>query len=142
VDTKLKGDIAEQIVILEALKREISVSIPVGDRLSYDLIFDINNKLHRIQVKCAWPDKSYGSYLVDVRTSKTNRTKYKYVKYNDNDFDFAIMVIIEHNILYIMPSNIFNSYGSIITLLNPNNEDKSQRLPKSYEYKNAWQLLI
>ncbi len=140
MDTKLKGDIAEQVVILEALKKGISVSIPVGDRLPYDLIFDIENILYKIQVKYAWLDKKYGNYLVDSRTAKTNRAIYKYVKYNDTDFDFAIMVIVKHDIFYIMPSNIFNSYRSSITLVNPDNKSR-QRSPRSYEFKNAWHLL-
>jgi hypothetical protein len=41
MDTKLKGDIAEQAVVLYALKQGWGVLRPVGDRLAYDLVFDI-----------------------------------------------------------------------------------------------------
>jgi hypothetical protein len=41
VDTKLKGDIAEQATILQALERGWGVLKPIGDRLPYDLVFDI-----------------------------------------------------------------------------------------------------
>ena len=40
MDTNLKGDIAEQAVILECLKRDYNVSVPIGDRLPYDLIIE------------------------------------------------------------------------------------------------------
>ena len=35
MDTKLKGDIAEQAIILRALQLKIEVLQPIGDRLSY-----------------------------------------------------------------------------------------------------------
>jgi hypothetical protein len=51
MDTKLKGDIAEQAATLEALKRGWGVLDPIGDRLPYDLAFDIRGVLIKIQVK-------------------------------------------------------------------------------------------
>jgi len=53
MDTKLKGDIAEQAAILKALKRGWAVLVPIGDRLSYDLVFDAKGLLVKVQVKCA-----------------------------------------------------------------------------------------
>ncbi len=49
VDTKLKGDIAEQAAVLHALKRGWGVLKPVGDRLPYDLVFDVEGTLIKIQ---------------------------------------------------------------------------------------------
>ncbi len=53
MDTKLKGDIAEQAVILFALKQGWGVLQPVGDRLPYDLVLDVEGRLIKVQVKCA-----------------------------------------------------------------------------------------
>jgi len=53
MSTKLKGDLAEQAAVLEALRRGWEVLRPVGDRLSYDLVFDVDGALARIQVKAA-----------------------------------------------------------------------------------------
>ena len=49
--TKQKGDIAEQAVILQALRLGWGVCKPVGDRMPYDLVFDIDGILSKIQVK-------------------------------------------------------------------------------------------
>ena len=49
LDTNLKGDIAEQTAILEALKRGWGVLKPVGDRLPYDLVFDVEGTLVKVQ---------------------------------------------------------------------------------------------
>jgi PD-(D/E)XK endonuclease len=70
VDTKLKGDIAEQAVVLYALKQGWGVLKPVGDRLPYDLAFDVLGSLIKIQVKSAWFDEPSGNYVVDNRRTK------------------------------------------------------------------------
>ncbi|WP_413199795.1 group I intron-associated PD-(D/E)XK endonuclease [Nostoc piscinale] len=51
MDTKLKGDIAEQAVVIHALKRGWEVLRPVGDRLPYDLVFDVGGNLSKSKVQ-------------------------------------------------------------------------------------------
>jgi len=48
MDTKLKADIAEYAVVTALLKRGFRVLKPIGDRLPYDLVLDVNGKLLRI----------------------------------------------------------------------------------------------
>jgi PD-(D/E)XK endonuclease len=59
MDTKLKGDIAEQAAILHAMKHGFGVLKPIGDRLPYDLVFDVSDFLLKVQVKSAWLDLPY-----------------------------------------------------------------------------------
>ncbi|MEL6989750.1 MAG: group I intron-associated PD-(D/E)XK endonuclease [Bacteroidota bacterium] len=139
METKLKGDIAEQKVILKCLEFSRGVSIPIGDRLPYDLVIDVHNSLFKIQVKSAWFDKNKNNWVVDNRRSLTNQKLSKKSKYTNNDFDFAIIVIEELNVFYIMPSDIFNSYGSEIHLIETT---KRQRKPKSWNYREAWNLIL
>ena len=138
MDTKLKGDIAEQAVILLALKQGWGVLKPVGDRLPYDMVFDINGKFIKIQVKSAWFDESRQNYVVDNRRTKTNRRVILREKYNETDFDFTIIYLEEIHIFYIMPVDIFISYSSEIHLVET---EKRQRKPKSADYREAWHLL-
>lgn len=138
MDTKLKGDIAEQAVALKALQFGWGVLNPIGDRLPYDLVFDINGKLLKIQVKSAWFDERKENYVVDVRRTQTNRRVIKHATYEQDAFDFAILYIEAINIFYIMPFEVFSSYGSEIHLVE---QKKRQRYPKSHEYREAWHLL-
>ncbi|MEM9162725.1 MAG: group I intron-associated PD-(D/E)XK endonuclease, partial [Cyanobacteria bacterium P01_F01_bin.4] len=62
MSTKLKGDIAEQSAILHALKRGWGVLQPVGDRLPYDLVFDVDGEFCKIQVKAAWFHEASQNY--------------------------------------------------------------------------------
>ncbi len=73
MDTKLKGDITEQATLVQALKRGWGVLKPVGDRLPYDLVFDVEGVLVKVQVKAAWLHQTSGNYVVDNRRTKTNR---------------------------------------------------------------------
>lgn len=137
MDTKLKSDIAEQAVATELLKKGFNVLRPIGDRLPYDLAIDNKGKLLRIQVKSAWFYR--GAYKVDSRMTKTNRRKMIRKRYNENDFDFAIVYVQDLNIFYIMPQRIFSNYKSEISLVETT---KRQRKPKSAEYKERWDLLV
>lgn len=90
MSTKLRGDIAEQAAILEALKHGWGVLKPIGDRAPYDLVFDVRGTLIKVQVKCAWFDESRGNFVVDNRRTKTNRRIMIREVYRLSDFDFAL----------------------------------------------------
>jgi hypothetical protein len=139
VDTKLKGDIAEQSAILQALKRGFGVLKPIGDRLPYDLVFDINGTLIKVQVKSAWFDESSGNYVVDNRRTKTNRRFMIREQYDKSDFDFALVYIEDFDLFYVFPVEVFISYGSEIHLIEA---DKRQRKPRSAEYRGNWDLIL
>ena len=136
--TKQRGDIAEQAVVLEALKRGWGVLRPVGDRLPYDLVFDVDGRLQRVQVKFAWFDERTGNYVVDNRRTKTNRRQMLRERYHESDFDFAIAFVQEANAFYVFPVDVFISYGSGIHLVEA---DKRQRKPRSADFRDAWDLI-
>jgi hypothetical protein len=106
---------------------------PVGDRLSYDLVFDVQGTLIKVQVKVAWEIKP-GIYCCDTRRTKTNRRQMLRDKYQDSDFDFAIIIADTH--CYVMPSKVFNSYKSSVTL-SPGKDGRA----KSGPYLEAWNLI-
>ncbi len=139
MDTKQKGDIAEQAVVLQALKQGWGVLKPLGDRLPYDLVFDIGGSLVKIQVKSAWFDAKRVNYVVDTRRTKTNRRQMLRENYKLGDFDFAVIFIEELEVFYVMPCEVFVSYGSEIHFIEA---DKRQRKPKSSEFRNAWDLIL
>ncbi len=138
MDTKLKADIAESAVITQLLRRGFKVLRPVGDRLPYDLALDLGARLCRIQVKAAWFDRSKGLHAVDSRRTKTNRRVMRRERYDEGDFDFAILCLDDQSVFYVMPVTVFNSYSSTISLIE---SDKRQRKPRSAEYRERWDLL-
>jgi PD-(D/E)XK endonuclease len=138
MDTKLKGDIAEQAVVLQALRWGWGVLRPVGDRLPYDLVLDLGPQLVKIQVKAAWLDQPSQNYVVDNRRTKTNRRQMIRAPYHATDFDFAIVYIDALTVFYIFPAAIFIDYGSEIHLVEA---EKRQRKPRSATYRDRWDLI-
>jgi PD-(D/E)XK endonuclease len=139
IDTKLKGDIAEQAAILHALKRGWGVLRPVGDRLPCDLVFDIEGALLKIQVKYAWFDQPSANYVVDSRRTKTNRRIMIRDVYKLSDFDFALVYVENLDLFYIFPVAVFIGYGSKIHLVEA---EKRQQKPRSALYRDAWELIL
>ena len=139
MNTKHKGDIAEQTAILEALKRGWGVLHPVGDNQPYDLVFDVLGMLIKVQVKCAWFDKPSQNYVVDNRRTKTKRRVMIRDEYDESDFDFALVYLPDCDLFYVFPVNVFISYGSEIHMVEA---DKRQRKPKSATYRDAWDLIL
>ena len=139
MSTKLRGDIAEQAAILHALKHGWGVLRPVGDRLPYDLVLDIQGTLVKVQVKCAWFDEIRGNYVVDNRRTKTNRRMMIRDTYKPTDFDFALVYIEQLDLFYIFPVDVFTGYASEIHMVEAG---KRQRKPSSANYRNAWDLVL
>jgi len=138
VDTKLKGDVAEQSAILQALKRGWGVLKAIGDRLPYDLVFDVHGILVKAQVKSAWYYGPAESHLTDNRRTKTNRRVMVREAYTAADFDFALVFVEEHELFYVFPVDVFIAYAGQIYLVE---SDKRQRKPRSAEYREAWDLI-
>ena len=139
MSTKLKGDLAEQAAILQALKYGWGVLKPIGDRLPYDLVFDVNGVLVKVQVKCAWFDEQRGNFVVDNRRTKTNRRRMIRSCYELSDFDFALAYLSDLDLFYVFPVDVFISYASEIHLVEA---AKRQRKPRSGDYRNAWHLIL
>ena len=139
MDTKLKGDIAEQEAVLGALRRCWGVLRPVGDRLPYDVVFDVDGVLVRVQVKHAWLDERTGNYVTDNRRTKTNRRRMIRDGYSVSDFDFALVYVEARKLFYVFPVDVFVSYGSGIHIVEA---ERRQRKPRSAEYRDAWDLIL
>ncbi|MCF2147739.1 group I intron-associated PD-(D/E)XK endonuclease [Desmonostoc muscorum LEGE 12446] len=138
MDTKLRGDIAEQAAVLHALKLGWGILKPFGDRLPYDLAFDVEGTVIKIQVKYAWFDQPSGNYVVDNRRTKTNRRLMVREAYQLSDFDFALAYIEKLDLFYVFPVDVFIGYGSEVHLVEA---EKRQRKPRSAQYRDAWELI-
>ena len=136
MDTKLKADISEHVVIARLLEQGAHVLRPIGDRLPYDLVVEYRGRFIKIQVKRAWLRGK--AYIVDSRRTKTNRRRMLRKPYQCGDFDYAIVHIPDGKIVYIMPILEFLSYRSEITFIE---NSSRQRRPRSWKFREAWHLL-
>lgn len=87
---------------------------PIGDRLPYDLVFDVEGTFVKIQVKSAWLHEPSGNYVTDNRRTKTNRRIMLRKAYTHLDFDFALVYLPDIEAFYVFPVNVLIGYGSEI----------------------------
>jgi len=137
-DTKLTADVAEHAVLTKLLQRGYRVLRPVGDRLPYDLAIEHGGKLLRIQVKAAWYDRTKDLYVVDARRTRTNRRVMRRARYQVQDFDVAIAYLVDRDVCYVMPVDVFVAHGSGLSFVE---SDKRQRRPRTARYCERWDLL-
>lgn len=95
--------LAEQQFIVECLKRNLLVSIPVHDHAGYDqLVQGASGKIYKVQIKSTKTtdshNRSVGAYRFQL--VKGSSQKDRYLK---RDVDFFALYIVELNLWYIVP---------------------------------------
>lgn len=93
-----KGNITELQVLLAGVKYGCIVSIPYGDCNRYDQLWDINNKILRIQIKTARKKDAVGDGIIFNCYSVSNGKKHKYSK---EDIDY--FATFWNNQCYLVP---------------------------------------
>lgn len=104
MDTNTIGKLTELKVLQYIIEKGYSVSIPFGDKDRYDQVWDINNKLLRIQVKTARPiDKEITGIVFNCRTTYSRNTGSKTHHYTDDEIDY--FATFWNNKCYLIPVN-------------------------------------
>lgn len=79
-NSKHTGDLTESKALAKLLRHEHTVSIPFGDNSKYDLVVDDGRKLHRIQCKTAWQNKT-DTIRFNTHSQTTHRGEYHEASY-------------------------------------------------------------
>lgn len=134
------GEITEQQVALEFLKRGIQVSKPLVQSSRYDFIIDVNNVLYKVQVKTCNLKDDGARLEFATSTSHTNTQGTKNLSYNSNEVDFFATFI--ENKCYLIP---FMDCGKRVQSLRleptKNGQTQGIRFAKDYTLDKQLELL-
>lgn len=98
MNCNLKGQITETIVLLEALKRDVTVSIPYGDKSRYDALFDVNGSIYRIQIKTSRnAKKSLDCFTFNCYSTVNGKRR----RYSSKEIDY--FATVWDNDVYLIP---------------------------------------
>lgn len=98
----------------------VTVSIPLNDTQSYDLVVDIENKLYKVSVKTGRRSNNNKSFYVQLRNTGGGRANnIRQVPFNKNNCDYIFIYTIDEN-LYLIPSKKIENSNSIV--VSPNNK--------------------
>lgn len=137
LDTKVKGEIAENYVKNKLLELGFEVWISITPNTKFDLavMCHNSNRLNKVQVKCA-------TYTSDkrFRANLTTKDKQKnHIRYKNNDTDFFIIYCPFVSEFYVIPFAIVASINSVNLLPH---RDRLTSVENIYEsYLNAFDLL-
>lgn len=133
------GEITEQEVALEFLKRGILLSKPLVQSSRYDFIADINHKLYKIQVKTGTlKENSYIEFATS--TSHTNTQGTLNIPYSENDVDF--FATMYEGQCYLIPYKVCGKRAQRLRLIpTKNGQTKGITFAKDYIIDTILQTL-
>jgi hypothetical protein len=116
LSTDQKGAIAETAIIHAAVKMGIPVSRPVLPT-RYDLIFDVGNRLLRVQCKWAVRDGD----VISVRCYSARRSRHGIVKrsYSPDEVDAFVAYCLDVDRCYFLSLDRFSQQRAIQLRLSP-----------------------
>ena len=100
-ETTQKGAIAEAAITLEATKLGIVVLRPLAEGRRYDLVFDVDHRLYRVQ--CKWAPRRGAVIDVHLTTCRHTPRGYIYRTYSTEEIDAVAVYCEELNTSYWLP---------------------------------------
>ena len=114
VNSKEQGNIAIGAEIAYFCSERYTVSIPLNDAQDYDLVVDINNILHKVQVKSVKYVGKSGFYMVSLKSSG-GTSGIVYARVKDSDCSL-LFVLADSGEKWLIPPSKFGDLKSQLTL--------------------------
>lgn len=114
------GAIGEAKVIAHLTKERHHVFSQVTGKAPFDLIAYKDNKVYRISVKTIEKQNKYGSYTVQLKSVRSNRTGNTIINFDNNSCDILAIYILETDEVILLDScNIKAKSGLVVKRKNP-----------------------
>jgi hypothetical protein len=132
-----KGGIAEIAIAAEAIKIGVCVLRPIVEGNRYDLMFDVDGLLLRIQ--CKWARRKGNVVVVNTRTSRLTPRGYVRTTYDASQIDAIAAYCPDLDTSYLVPIRDVGGRQLIHLRLTPasNNQEAAIRYAASYEMRGA-----
>jgi hypothetical protein len=133
--TDQKGAIAELAIALEAVRLGVDVYRPVVEGGRYDLIFEIDNRLWRVQ--CKWAPRHGDVLVVRCYSSRRARDGLRKRIYAPGEVDAFAAYCAELDRCYFLPYALFESRTQLLLRLAPtqNNQKLGINWASQYEFE-------
>jgi hypothetical protein len=129
-----KGNIAELAIARAAIELGLDVYWPVGEGGRYDMIFEISNRLWRVQ--CKWAPQQGEVILVRCYSCRRNRNGLLRRKYAAGEIDAFAAYCPHTGRCYFLPYASFVNRNQVVLRLSPskNNQVEGIHWAKDYEF--------
>jgi hypothetical protein len=135
-----KGALAEFKITTPAIELGIPVLKPVLEGLRYDLVFDLGERLLRVQ--CKWASRKNGVLVVYTRTSRHTPAGYVRSRYDPSEIDAIAAYSPDTGRCYLMPIDDVGGRWVVHLRLRPaaNNQEVAIKYAAQYELGAIAQL--
>ena len=129
-----KGNIAEAVIVAAAVKLGVDVYRPVGEGGRYDMIFEIDGQLIRVQ--CKWAPRYREVVVLRCYSSRRNRDGLLRRKYVEAEFDAFAAYCPDTDRCYFLPLKLFSGRTEVHLRLGPcqNNQTIGINWARDYEF--------
>ncbi len=116
-DTTLKGAIAEAATTAAAVELGVVVLRPVIEGRRYDLVFDVDHRLYRVQ--CKWAPRRGAIIDVHLATCRHTPRGYVYSTYSAEEIDAVAVYCQELKCCYWLPIDLVEGKRAMYLRLEP-----------------------
>ena len=111
LSTDQKGAIAELAVVHHAARLDVGVLRRLTDGHRYDLVFDFNGELLRVQ--CKWALRHGNVVVVRCRSCRRTATGYDRRVYTSDEVDLVAAYCLELDQCYVLPAPLFDGRSAV-----------------------------
>ena len=111
-NSKKQGDAGLGIAIQYFTSLGLTVLIPLTDSQPYDLVFERNKQLYKVQVRTTTKQYKSGVYWVDLRSLGGNRSFHKIKKFNPTEYDYLFAISGDNKTL-LVPTSVISNKSAI-----------------------------
>jgi PD-(D/E)XK endonuclease len=119
MNSNVKGAVAEQAIVLAAMKLQLPVWRPVSEHSRADLMLEIGGDLQRVQVKWGRLSGSRDVVIVPLRTSRCTPSGHVRTTYNDGEIDLFAVYCGDLDRSFLLPASQFAGRQRINIRLTP-----------------------
>ena len=129
-----KGNIAEAAIVAAAIKLGIDVYRPVGEGGRYDMIFEVDTRLIRVQ--CKWARRRGDVLMLRCYSSRRTREGVLNRKYEPGELDAFAAYCPDNEQCYFLPYELFTGRTRVHLRLGPclNNQKQAVNWARDYEF--------
>ena len=136
----LKGAIAEAAITSRAVELGIVVLRPLVEGRRYDLVFDVDHRLYRVQ--CKWAPRRGAVLDIHLATCRHTPRGYVYTTYGPDEIDAVAVYCQELKACYWLPIEIVAGRRAMYLRLEPtaNNQRAAINFAADYDFGAIAQL--
>ena len=139
MNSNVKGAIAEQAIVLAALKLGVPVLRPIAEHDRTDLALDICGALLRVQVKWGRLSPARDAVIVSVFTSRCTTHGHVRGTYAEQEVDLLAVYCGELDRCFLMPSSLIAGKKELRLRLTParNGQQLCINLASAFDFAGA-----